>query len=164
ARGNESFFHSIRHLLSDFLADCFFLRSKRSSIFARGILVGIRFFVGNSALSSRSTSLAKASSLLASWLRLSDEDNCKKPSACIRLDNLSSIRAFCSAENSCESRIFHTSVTLVSTLLTFCPPAPLEREVLKVTSFCKSSKSIAITQTLPIYCSTIKKPYLNLGV
>jgi hypothetical protein len=44
-------------------------------------------------------------------------------------------KIFSSSLKNSEASTFQSTVTEVSTLLTFCPPAPLLREVLKLSSF-----------------------------
>lgn len=136
--------YSILHLRSDFLTDCFFFRSSLSNTFARGIFVLTRFLTGCNASVRRVTSLSTASFLLVSWLRVSETSNWIWPSALILEESTCPRISFCEGENKADAATSQINVTRVSTLLTCCPPAPLEREVLKINSFFNASTSTVI--------------------
>src|SRR5690606_31814837 len=121
---------------------CCRLASRRFCTAALEGLVALRGFSGRSALTSSSTSLPSASSLLRSWLRVSWLIICTRPSACNRLDRRFRKRAFSTSENTVAESMSKSSVTLVSTLLTCCPPAPPLRDVWKCTKGSNESVSI----------------------
>lgn len=65
---------------------------------------------------------------MEAWLRDSDAETMSSPSLLIRFLCASSSRARTSSGSQSASRTLKRNSTFVFTLLTFCPPGPLERE------------------------------------
>ena len=110
----------------------------RFSTFDREGFVAFLAFGMNSDFFTISKILSVAIFLFCSCVLLSETVNCRIPSALMRFFSLAEIISFPSIEKHSLSATFHITVTEVSTLFTFCPPAPEEREVLYVSSLVKS--------------------------
>src|ERR1700681_297081 len=105
--------------------------SRRRAFAARE---GRVFRRGTSSCNASLTSSAKrstAASLFATWLRWRCEETCSTPALVIRVASLSRNRAFCPSEKTAEAPTSKRTVTRVSSLLTFCPPGPPLRDVVK---------------------------------
>jgi len=134
--------------LNDFSRERLILKVLRACFRASGNLV---FFREGTSLRASARSLTKSfrhSLLLSSLLRCRDEDILRIPSFEIFPDNRSKILCR-SSSASAELRVTSKHrVALVSSLLTFCPPGPGERENSHRISF-SSISSRSLTRSMP---------------
>ena len=136
-----------------FVSESDFLSFSRFRMTDFGIFVAFRIFGMMSAFDIISRKRLVTISLFLSWLRSSSQFKINIPSL-VNLDcRFNSAKAISASDNADEFFKSKDSTTLDDTLLTFCPPAPLLRTALKLSSDMSFSGSKINVAGAPILIS-----------